>query len=200
LPAATLPGANEQRHRKCSIFTESFPMGFFKRSTPQPTETDEQAIERYRYLLRTAPPDAIEQAHEEAFSRLTPDQRRIVLDQLSSVSTEAEMRTASDDPRGLARLATRAEVRQPGVLERLFGSVRGGPGAGMGGGMGFGGMIAGSLLGSIAGTVIGSAIAHSFFDQHPMQDAGDQSAAVDQTEADAGADQDFGDFGGDLEI
>jgi hypothetical protein len=36
---------------------------------------DEIAIERYRYLLRTAPPETIEQVHEEAFSRLTPEQR-----------------------------------------------------------------------------------------------------------------------------
>ena len=27
---------------------------------------DQQAIERYRYMLRTAPPDDIERAHEEA--------------------------------------------------------------------------------------------------------------------------------------
>jgi hypothetical protein len=171
-------------------------MGFFKRSIPQPDQTDEQAIERYRYLLKTAPPDAIEQAHEEAFSRLTPDQRRLALDRLASVSSPEEMRNATDDPRGLARLATRAEVRQPGILERQFGSARGGPGAGMG----FGGMIAGSLLGSLAGTVIGSAIAHSFFDRNPMPDAADQAAALDQTEADPGMDQDFGDFGGDLDI
>jgi hypothetical protein len=35
---------------------------------------DKQALERYRYMLRTAPPDAIERAHEEAFAELTPDQ------------------------------------------------------------------------------------------------------------------------------
>ena len=46
--------------------------------------TDQQAVERYRYLLKTAPPEAIEQAHAEAFSRLTPDQRRMVLEQLSA--------------------------------------------------------------------------------------------------------------------
>ncbi len=45
--------------------------------------TDEQAVERYRYMLRTAPPDAIEQAHAEAFSRLTPEQRRMALAELS---------------------------------------------------------------------------------------------------------------------
>ena len=36
--------------------------------SPPPRSADEQAIERYRYLLRTAPPDQIEQAHAEAFA------------------------------------------------------------------------------------------------------------------------------------
>jgi hypothetical protein len=38
----------------------------------QPTDADEQALQRYRYMLRTAPPETIEQAHEEAFAKLTP--------------------------------------------------------------------------------------------------------------------------------
>ena len=46
-------------------------MGFFSRSDDRRHLTDEQAVERYRYMLRTAPPDTIEQAHEEAFSRLS---------------------------------------------------------------------------------------------------------------------------------
>ncbi len=36
---------------------------------------DKQALERYQYMLKTAPPDDIERAHEEAFAQLTPDQR-----------------------------------------------------------------------------------------------------------------------------
>jgi hypothetical protein len=53
----------------------------------QPTQQpglseDERAIARYRYMLKTAPPETIEQAHAEAFAKLTPDQRRKVLDQL----------------------------------------------------------------------------------------------------------------------
>ena len=52
--------------------------------SPPPRPADEQAIERYRYLLRTAPPDQIEQAHAEAFAQLTPEQRRQVLEQLSA--------------------------------------------------------------------------------------------------------------------
>ena len=41
----------------------------------QPPNADEQALQRYRYMLRTAPPETIEQAHEEAFAKLTPTQR-----------------------------------------------------------------------------------------------------------------------------
>src|SRR5262245_51770544 len=86
---------------------------------------DEQAIERYRYLLRTAPPDALEEAHREAFAQLTPEQRAQVLQELSQTVPAAERANArADDPNALARLATRAELRQPGTLERVFGGAR----------------------------------------------------------------------------
>ena len=39
---------------------------------------DERAVARYRYLLRTAPPESLEQVHAEAFERLTPEQRQSV--------------------------------------------------------------------------------------------------------------------------
>src|SRR4051794_40560544 len=78
-----------------------------------PRTADEQAIERYRYLLRTAPPDTIEEAHAEAFAQLTPEQRRQVLEQLSAAGEQPQ----GEDPRSLARAATRAELRRPGTLE-----------------------------------------------------------------------------------
>jgi hypothetical protein len=97
--------------------------------------SDSQALERYRYLLRTAPPEQIEQAHAEAFAQLTVDQRQQVLAQLAAVVPAGE-RPRTDDPATLARVATRAEIRQPGILERALG----GPGSGYGqGGYGQGG-------------------------------------------------------------
>src|SRR3712207_6571168 len=63
---------------------------------------DEQAIARYRYLIRTAPPEAIEQAHAEAFAKLTPEQRRQVLEELSKELPPHE-RVERDDPQSLAR-------------------------------------------------------------------------------------------------
>src|SRR5687768_8052959 len=100
---------------------------------------DEQAVARYRYLLRTAPPEQIEQAHTEAFSQLTVDQRQQVLAQLAAAVPAGE-RPRTDDPATLARVATRAEMRQPGTLERALGGYGPGYGAGYGqGGYGQGG-------------------------------------------------------------
>lgn len=158
---------------------------------------DEQAIDRYRYMLKTAPPETIEQAHAEAFAKLTPQQRNMLLQQLSADLPDAERAAgaAKDDPQSLARLATRAEVRQPGTMERTFG--------GMGGrGMGMGGMMAGGFLSTIAGVVVGSAIAQSFLGNSGPGDIaqGDDSSGdmADDTSADAGSDAgdfDGGDFG-----
>lgn len=151
---------------------------------------DEQAIARYRYLLRTAPADAIEQAHAEAFAQLNPAQRQQVLQDLARELPASE-RAQSADPQGLARMATRAELRQPGFLERTLGpGVGGGYG---GGGMGMGGVIGGSLLGSLAGSFIGTAIAERFmggfehsaerFAYDPVADAAGRDA--DGQDADA---------------
>jgi hypothetical protein len=139
---------------------------------------DEQAVARYRYLLRTAPPEQIEQAHAEAFAQLSADQRQQVLTQLAAAVPAGE-RPRTDDPQTLARVATRAEMRRPGTLERALGGYGPGYGAGQGygpgrggygggygygGGLGMGGMIGGSLLGTIGGLVIGTAVADALFD------------------------------------
>src|SRR4051794_11724017 len=111
---------------------------------------DERAIERYRYLLRTAPPDQVEAAHAEAFAKLTPEQRRQVLEQLSAAVPAGE-RPRNDDPQTLARTATRAEFRQPGFLERTFGGYGGGDGGGDGGGAGGGAWAGGGVGGGGGG-------------------------------------------------
>jgi hypothetical protein len=128
---------------------------------------DDQAIARYRYMLKTAPPEVIEQAHAEAFARLTPEQRRRVLEELSNEVPAAERASvvrAGDSPEQLARVATRSEIRQPGVLERIFGGVGAAPGSA---GPGLGTFFAGSFLSSMAGTVLGSMMAQHFFNTNP---------------------------------
>jgi hypothetical protein len=173
--------------------------GGAQRVPPDPApgqDADAQAIARYRYLVRTAPPEAIEAAHAEAFARLTPEQRRRVLDELATELPPAERAAAEragDRPDAVARVATRAELRQPGSLERAFGRV----GAQPGGGMGFGGMLAGSFLASMAGTVLGTAIAHQFLDHHGSTDTQSDLAPSDSASLD-NAGGDFGDAGSDF--
>jgi len=162
----------------------------------QSAQTDEQALERYRYMLATAPPEEIERAHEEAFAQLTPEQRRQALQALAGHVPASELR--GDDPASLARAATRAEIRQPGTIERAWG----------GGGAGFG--LGSWFLATLAGSFVGTAIAQSFFDNDPgsadggpgdavgATDAGWSGDPADGGEVDAGDGGDFGggDFGG----
>ena len=183
-----------------------------ERTAPQPRPVapyglseDAQALERYRYMMKTAPPETIEQAHQEAFARLTPEQRKQILNELASSAPPGERAsveaTSSEDPRAMARVATRAEVRQPGVMERTLGGV--------GGGMG----MAGSLLTSFAMGFVGSMVAQSFFSAiggFGGDEGGDHGSADETTaENDAGAHDeggladdggDFGDGGGDFEV
>ncbi len=153
-----------------------------------PGSEEERALARYRYLLRTAPPEQLEALHAEAFAKLTPEQRQQLLRELATASP-GEAGTSAE-PADLARAATRAEMRQPGTLQNAF--SRGSAG----GGMGMGGMFAGSMMGTIAGVVVGSAVANMLFDGYgdspEAQEAGD-------TGGDAGADSGDGgtDAGGD---
>jgi len=133
-----------------------------------PLSEDERAVERYRYLLQTAPPDQIERVHAEAFAKLSPEQRRLVFDRLAESTPPGEA-PRSDGPDALARAATRQEMREPGFMERALGdrsaSGRGGGlfGGGGGGGLGFGGILGASILGVVVGNVVSSAIVAPLF-------------------------------------
>ena len=154
--------------------------GAFPAAPPGPAAEDERAVARYRYLLRTAPPESLEQVHAEAFARLTPEHRQQVLAELSAGLPAGES-APTDDPQSMARAATRAELRQPGYLEQTF--SRGRFGGGMGaGGIGMGGTIMGSMMGTIAGVVIGSANADSLFDGY---DTTPEAAEAGEATADA---------------
>lgn len=162
-----------------------------------PLSDDERAVARYHYLLQTAPPETLEQAHADAFAQLTPEQRRMVLRELTAQAPEYERGSYTDEPRSLGRLATRLEQRQPGTLERSF-SGMGGPGrAGM---PGMGSMMAGSFLSTVAGVMVGSAIANAFLSDHGVPDGAAPEEAADVGDAgfDGGAGDAGSDFGGDF--
>ncbi|HKP07043.1 MAG TPA: hypothetical protein VJU58_07295 [Microbacterium sp.] len=167
-----------------------------------PRSEDEIAIERYRYLLKTAPPETIEQVHAEAFAKLTEPQRQQVLAELSAGLPPQEQ-PRSTDPQAMARAATRAEYTNPGFMERTLGPQRQGPS--------FGSMLGSSILGTVVGYVIGSALVSSFLAPGLAYDQGYEDGSADggsgegssgeggsgeTSAADAGADSGAG-WGGD---
>jgi hypothetical protein len=168
---------------------------------------DERAIARYRYLLRTAPPEAIERAHAEAFTQLTPQQRQRLLQGFAAGLPDAERVAAlraEASPGYLARTATRAELRRPGSIEQAMGGigvpVGGGTAASAGFTPAFPGAFAGSLLAGMAGAVLGSAIARQFFTHHdgafaPPGTAGDPHATAAPADVEPGLDAGIGTFG-----
>jgi hypothetical protein len=147
---------------------------------PQRERTDDEiAVERYRYLLRTAPPEAIEQVHAEAFAKLTDEQRAIIFAELTKNAPAGDA-PRGPDPQSLAQSATRSELRQPGTLERSFQ------------GPSFGSMLGSSILGTVAGYVIGSAIVGAFMPNDSGSDqagdSGDSGDSGSDASADASAD------------
>ena len=151
---------------------------------------DDRALARYRYMLQTASPETIEQAHADAFARLTTEQRRRVLAELARTApagSDASHPPSPDDTRALARLATRAELRQPGFVERTL--SRAGLGAGSG------------LLASFVAGFAGSLVAQSFFSAIGAFGAdaegalGDDAALAQEEPAVASDELGFGDEG-----
>ena len=128
----------------------------------------------------------MERAHAEAFSRLTPEQRELLLRGLSAQVPPSEI-PQSADPQSLARLATRAEMRQPGTIEQTFSRMPAGPGLG------------GIFLATLAGAFVGTAVAGAFFDNDAVAT---HSATADEAGSGAGqgsgAEADYGDVGGDF--
>ncbi|WP_127820501.1 hypothetical protein, partial [Microbacterium sp. CPCC 204701] len=145
-------------------------------SIQPPPSQDELAIERYRYLLRTAPPETIEQVHAEAFAKLTEPQRQQVLADLSA-GLPASEQPRSSDPQSMARAATRGEYMNPGFMERTLGPQRQGPS--------FGSMLGSSILGTVVGYVIGSTLVSAFLAPPLAHDEGNQDGSAQDDAADA---------------
>jgi hypothetical protein len=81
------------------------------RTTTKPGAED-QIVRQYRYLLRTAPLDALESAHHEALEGLSEDVRSRVLAAVQD-GLVAGQRLGAGDVKALARLVTLGERRNP---------------------------------------------------------------------------------------
>jgi hypothetical protein len=182
-------------------------MGFFARllgietspvnvpRMPSPP-SDAQALERYRYMLKTAPPETIEKAHQEAFDklRLTSD---VKCRRRCAGSTQSEGRPLPRRPWTTALARPGRDARRDPPAWRFERS--GGSGMGLGS----------SLLSSFAMGFVGSMVANSFFqamggfggEEGHSQHDDDGSADNESHDGDSGLADDGGfDGGGDFEV
>jgi hypothetical protein len=155
-------GGSYGGQRSAGGYGQPVNQGYQNRPPMQGTDADRAAIAKYKYMLRTAPPEDMERAHTEAFAKLSPQQRSMLHAELSGHLPASE-RPGSDRPEDLARAATRAEVSRPGFMEKILGR---GSGRGMGGSLAAGaaGGLGAGLLAGVAGAFIGSAIAGPLLD------------------------------------
>jgi hypothetical protein len=119
------------------------------------SDADRVAIAKYDYLLKTADPERLEQAHHDAFARLTPEQRQQVLQRLNAEVPQHD-RSTDASPAGLARTATRGETSRPGTMRKVLAGTAIGGGALAVGGLAVA-VAGGAVLSAAAGPVLAQA-------------------------------------------
>lgn len=93
--------------------------------------SDEEASMRYQQVARQMPPEAYQQSAEQAFARLSPQERMEFVRWMQTRSREQNLQApgyvyetspqAYEDPRALAQMTSRLQQEQPDLLGQLFG-------------------------------------------------------------------------------
>jgi hypothetical protein len=76
-------------------------------------ESEDQSVRQYRFLLRSAPLDALEEAHVEVLAPMARSRRSMVLRAVQD-GLVAGLRLTADDVRPIAHLVALGERRRPG--------------------------------------------------------------------------------------
>jgi hypothetical protein len=123
--------------------------------------SDQEVLQRYQQVAPQLPPQDYERAAEQAFSRMSPQERaqfgQYVQQQAQAQNTPVQgfdqsvAAEAYEDPRYLARHTTQLHQHQPGMLSQLLG------GHAIGGGM-LGSAGAKAALAGIAAMAISNAM------------------------------------------
>jgi hypothetical protein len=82
-------------------------------------DLEDVVVRQYRFLLRTAPVDALEAAHRQALDELGDDARAAVLRAVQTALV-CGLRLSIDQPERLAHLITLGERRVPGAFLRAL--------------------------------------------------------------------------------
>lgn len=119
-----LLGAPQQQH-EYQDFLQRFQQGH-----PSEGYSDQEAVNRYQQVATQLPPDAYQQSAQEAFARLTPEERMQFAQWLQSraqqqnvsvpgMGSGADM-TRYQDPSALAQATTQMHQQDPDMLTRVL--------------------------------------------------------------------------------
>ena len=136
----------------------------YEQGAPHEGYSDQEVLQRYQQVAPQLPPQDYERAAEQAFSRMSPQERtqfgQYMQQQAQAQNTPVQGfgqgvgPQAYEDPRYLAQHTTQLHQQQPGMLSQL---LRGNGGNGVGGGM-LGSPVAKAALAGIAAMAISNAM------------------------------------------
>ena len=152
-----------------------------------PGLTEAQTLERYRYLVSTAPAEVLAAAHRQAFTGLGLEHRIQIVSLLNARLPPVERvpHHASNDPAVFSRAATRAEIREPSILEAALPLGAGG--------------LQGSLFGSVVESLLRAEAARNLlgvFDEEDPVDVEEMRTADPCSDGSFGADAECAESGG----
>jgi hypothetical protein len=130
---------------------------------------EDPVVRQYRFLLRTAPTDALERAHTEALRALTAEQRTALLGTVQHALVAGQRLTVENHEQ-IGHLFTQGERRTPGVLLRALPQ---------------------DLLAALAAAAVGSEAAFGLFSGYAQWDGAEPEPA-DEPWADHGFKPDSG--------
>lgn len=135
-------GGDDDRKPQARDFISRYEQG-----PPDEGYSDDEAFQNYQQVSQHASPETMQRAAEQAFSRMSPDQRE-QFSQMMRQQSGGQMQNRSNDPRQMAGMVSNMHRQQPGGLGQLLG---GGKSDGNSGGGGLGGMLGGALGGGGGG-------------------------------------------------
>jgi hypothetical protein len=102
----------------------------YEQGHPSEGYTDQEVMDRYGQMASRLPRDVYKESAEEAFARLSPEEREQFFDFMRQRAQQKQVTvpglndgatSRSADPGSLAEVTTRAHEQQPGFLRDLLG-------------------------------------------------------------------------------
>jgi len=130
-----LLGGGQQQQQESQDFVQRYQQGH-----PAQGYSDQEVMNRYQQVAPQLPPDVYQQSAEQAFARMTPQERQEFAEfmrqraqqqnvQIPDFNQDGVDDRFQQDPHALAQATTQVHQQQPGFLGQLFGGGGGGGGA-----------------------------------------------------------------------